>query len=42
MSIQNFEMIAQHEISERWHGRVHALTLLATIAIVLTAVITSL
>ena len=42
MSVENFEMIAQHEISERWHGRLYALSLLAAIGVVLTAVITAL
>lgn len=42
MSIENFEMIAQHEITARWHGRLHALTLIAAIGVVLAAVVNAL
>lgn len=42
MSIDNIEMIAQHEVSTRWHGRLEALGLFAVIAIVLAALIVSL
>jgi hypothetical protein len=39
MSIQNLEMIARHEISERSHDRIYALTLIVAIGIVLAALV---
>jgi hypothetical protein len=41
MSIENIEMIVQHEIRTRWHTRLEELGLLAVITIVLAALITA-
>ena len=42
MSVHTFDMIVQHEITERWRGRVYLLGLIAMIGVVVAGLCTAL
>jgi len=42
MSTHTFDMIAQHEITERWRGRVYLLGLAAVVGVVIAGLFTAL